>query len=129
VAKPPAASDEALREHHRQVLLKFSISKGITIGQYRKELGQKLFHTQTRLSGFPQQSERLHPLSMSGISMIRPYRVASQGIATIEEGSEPEDERSLVNQHSPSRSKSGTRTQARTLPRRFLGRFLSHFKG
>ncbi|KAH9044945.1 hypothetical protein EDB83DRAFT_2406282 [Lactarius deliciosus] len=125
MAKPPATNDEALRERHRQVLLKFSIFKGITMGQYRKELGQKLFQTQARLSIFSRQSEGLHTLSTSGTSMIRPYVAASQAIATIEEGSEIEDERSFVNRHSPSRSESG----ARTFPRRFLGRFLSHFKG
>ncbi|KAH9034099.1 hypothetical protein EDB85DRAFT_1948865 [Lactarius pseudohatsudake] len=118
VVKPPAASDEVLRESHRQVLLKFSIFKGITMGQYRKELGQKLFQTQTAI-------ERLHPLSTSGTPMIRPYHVASQAIATIEEGLEAGDERSFVNRHSPSRSESG----AHTFPRRFLSRFLSHFKG
>ncbi|KAI9435448.1 hypothetical protein H4582DRAFT_1969446 [Lactarius indigo] len=124
VAKPPAASDETLRERHRQVLLKFSISKGTTMSQYRKELGQKLFQTQARLSVFPRQSEGLHPLSTRGSSTI-PFRVASQAIGTIEEGSEAEDERSFVNRHSPSRSESG----ARTFPRRFFGRFLSHLKG
>ena len=51
VVKSPAASDEALRERQRQVLLKSSISKGITMDQYRKELGQKLFQTRVRLRG------------------------------------------------------------------------------
>lgn len=111
VAKPPVASDEVLRESHRQVLLKFSIFKDITMGQYRKGLGQKLFQTQTRLGVFPRQSEGLHPLSMSGTPMIRSYHVASQAIATTEESSEAGDERSFVNRHSSSRSSNGGRNR------------------
>ncbi|KAH9027255.1 hypothetical protein EDB85DRAFT_124791 [Lactarius pseudohatsudake] len=81
------SSDEALRERQHKFLPTLSISK-ITMGQYRKELGQKLFQTRGRLGGFPWQSEGLPRLSTSGTSMMRPYSVASQAFSTIEEGSE-----------------------------------------
>ncbi|KAI9448534.1 hypothetical protein H4582DRAFT_2124508 [Lactarius indigo] len=71
-AKLPAASDEALRERQRQFLPTLSISE-MTMGQYRKELGQKLFRTQARFERIPRKSDGLPHLSASGISIMRPY--------------------------------------------------------
>jgi hypothetical protein len=42
VINPLAASDEALRERRHQVSQTFSVVKDLTMGQYRKELIQKL---------------------------------------------------------------------------------------
>ncbi|KAH9003762.1 hypothetical protein EDB86DRAFT_2889705 [Lactarius hatsudake] len=39
---PPALSDEALREHRRQVSRKFHVVKDLTVDQYRKVLGKRL---------------------------------------------------------------------------------------
>ncbi len=87
---PPALSDEALREHHHQVSLKFSVVKDLTIDQYRKVLGQRLA-----------QAHPLHP----------------QAIATIEEVSEAMDEWDVVD--SNSRSCSNKRSFPRRLLCRF----------
>ncbi|KAI9447311.1 hypothetical protein BJY52DRAFT_359288 [Lactarius psammicola] len=76
VAKPPAASDGALRERHRQVLLKLSMSKGITMDQYRKELDQKLFQAQARLSGLL-MLEAPNPRNPQAPSQSRPFRTPS----------------------------------------------------
>ncbi|KAI9461892.1 hypothetical protein BJY52DRAFT_1257412 [Lactarius psammicola] len=71
----PALSEEALREHHDQVSLKFSLVKDLTIDQYRKVLGRRLA-----------QTHPLHP----------------QAISTIEEVPEATDEWDLVDSNSRS---------------------------
>ncbi|KAN0142047.1 hypothetical protein V8E53_000509 [Lactarius tabidus] len=53
--RPPSVDGRDIREHGRQVLHKISISAGLTMDQYRKELSQKLSQTQAQLESFPKQ--------------------------------------------------------------------------
>jgi len=45
---PPAVGDEALQENHDKISQGFSVVKDLTIGQYRKTLGQNLAREQPR---------------------------------------------------------------------------------
>jgi len=125
VVEPPAASDEALRDHQRRALwrLSASTSPSLTMDQYRKELGQKLMQTQEQSNSFARQPEA--PIPPTNIkSMIRPYHAAHRSVpTTIEERPEAEDEGNSVSGHTRSRSRSGTHS----LPRRFWHRLLSPF--
>jgi hypothetical protein len=53
--RPPSVDGRDIRGHGRQVLHKISISAGLTMDQYRKELSQKLSQTQAQLESFPKQ--------------------------------------------------------------------------
>jgi len=52
---PPPVGDEDIRGDGLRVLHKISVSTGLTMGQYRKVLGQVLTQTQVQLESFPEQ--------------------------------------------------------------------------
>src|ERR1700761_5264621 len=129
---PPAVSDEALREHHQQASLGFSVVKDLTMDQYRKSLGQKLdrAHSFRILRAKRQQFAHTNTSNASRESLSAAARVptanncikeaceadtvqqgieeakwgARQGITPIIEGSETEDEGNYVNPSSRSRN-------------------------
>lgn len=142
IIDPPAVSDEAVQEHHDQVSLGFSVVKDVTIGQYRKSLGQKLARTPPLLSLRAKRQQVVQTNSPNdgteslSVAARAKYDIteaseaddiqrgtedvkwgARQAITTIVEGSEIEDEGNSVIPNS------GSLIGKRSLARRLLCRF------
>jgi hypothetical protein len=138
---PPAVSDEAVQEHYDRVSLGFSVVKDLTMGQYRKSLGQKLARGQPLLRLRAKRQQVAHTdssndgrESLSATARVK-YDIteaseadavrgiedvkwgARQAITTIVEGSEIEDE------GNPVILNSGSLIGKRSLARRLLCRF------
>lgn len=136
---PPAVTDEAVQEHHDQVSLGFSVVKDLTIGQYRKSLDRKLARARPLLSLRAKRQQVAHSndgkQSRSGVEARAQNEIneaseadvvqqeiedikwrGHQGIPTIVEGSEFEDEGNSVIPNG------GSLTGKRSLAHRILSR-------
>ncbi|KAF8257966.1 hypothetical protein EI94DRAFT_1756242 [Lactarius quietus] len=117
---PPAVGDEALQENHDKISQGFSVVKDLTIGQYRKTLGQNLAREQPRRILLAKLAKRQQAPGVRKGTDEAEWG-APQAITTIVEGSESEEEGDSVNPDRRSRPKSIGRHSS--LPRRFLCRF------